>query len=90
MNTLESKKILIVHDWLNVKDGGAEAVLYEMLDLFPEADLATLIYEPALFADKIGQRTIRTSWLQYAPSWLKQRPHFLLPFIRRAVMSPIR
>lgn len=82
-----SKKILIVHDWLNVKDGGAEAVLYEMLDLFPEADLATLIYEPTMFADKVGQRRVRTSWLQYAPRWIKQRPHYLLPFIRRAVNS---
>lgn len=85
--TTDQKKVLIVHDWLNVKDGGAEAVLYEMLAMFPEADLATLIYEPSMFAGKVGQRRIKTSWLQHAPRWLKHRPHFLLPFIRRAVNS---
>lgn len=87
MSATDQKKILIVHDWLNVKDGGAEAVLYEFLEMFPEADLATLVYEPSMFAAKIGSRQVRTSWLQYAPRWLKQRPHFMLPFIRRAVQS---
>lgn len=87
MSTSEHKKILIVHDWLNVKDGGAEAVLYELLAMFPDADLATLVYEPSIFASKIGSRQVRASWLQHAPRWLKQRPHLLLPFIRRAVQS---
>jgi hypothetical protein len=37
-------KIAIVHEML-VKLGGAEKVVEKMLDMFPEADLFTLIYD---------------------------------------------
>jgi glycosyltransferase involved in cell wall biosynthesis len=39
---LKNKKIAIVHDWLLVK-GGAEVVLKHLLELFPKADVFTLI-----------------------------------------------
>lgn len=82
-----SPKVLIVHDWLNVKDGGAEQVLYELLALYPQADIATLIYNKDMFGSKIGNRRIRTSFLQYFPRRLKENPELLLPFVRRAVLS---
>ncbi|MDQ5944058.1 MAG: hypothetical protein QG658_124 [Patescibacteria group bacterium] len=80
-------KVLIVHDWLNVKDGGAEQVLYELLALYPQADLATLIYNKDMFGPKIGNRRVRTSFLQYFPRRFKEKPELLLPFVRRAVGS---
>ena len=38
-------KVAIVHDWLNGMRGG-EIVFEAILDLYPDADVFTLIYEP--------------------------------------------
>lgn len=80
-------KVLIVHDWLNVKDGGAEQVLYELLAMYPQADLTTLVYNKDKFGAKIGTRRVRTTFLQYFPARLRENPELLLPFVRRAVQS---
>ena len=80
-------RMLIVHDWLNVKDGGAELVLYELLDMYPEADVATLIYNKRMFGSRLKGRKVQTSILQRFPGFLKRRPHMLLPWVRRAVES---
>ncbi len=81
------QRMLIVHDWLNVKDGGAELVLYELLDMYPDADVATLIYNKRMFGSRLKGRKVQTSILQRFPSYLKRRPHMLLPWVRRAVES---
>ncbi|MBP9827447.1 glycosyltransferase [Candidatus Saccharibacteria bacterium] len=78
-------KILIVYDWLNTKDGGGEQVLYEILDLYPTADVSVLIYNKAKFQSKIGDRAVKTSYLNYFPGFMKRHPELLLPFIKRAV-----
>lgn len=78
-------KILLIHDWLNTKDGGAEAVLYALLAIYPEADVATLIYNRRMFGARLSGRRIQTSFLQRFPSFLKRRPHLLLPWIKQAV-----
>ncbi len=78
-------RILILHDWLNVKDGGAERVLYHLLELYPQADVATLIYDAAKFGEQLAGRNVRTSFLQRFPRRLKAQPQMLLPFVRRAV-----
>lgn len=45
---LPDKKIAIVCDWL--KDwGGAEQVLVDMLELFPQSDVYTSVYFPEKF-----------------------------------------
>lgn len=80
-------RMLIVHDWLNVKDGGAELVLYELLDMYPDADVATLIYNKRMFGSRLKGRKVQTSILQRFPGFLKRRPHMLLPWVRRAVES---
>jgi len=79
------QKILLAHDWLNQKDGGGEAVLYELMELYPQADIVTLIYNPTKFGDQMKGRRVRTSWLNRLPSWIKQRPEYLLPLVRSAV-----
>ena len=35
-------KVAIVHDWLGT-DGGAEKVLLQLAELYPEADIYTLV-----------------------------------------------
>lgn len=85
--TYREPKILIVHDWLNTKDGGAERVLYKLLEMYPSADLSVLIYDKVKFGARIGDRKIKTSFLQYFPQRLKSRPHLLLPFVKRATES---
>lgn len=78
-------KVAIVHDWLNTKDGGAELVLRNILELYPEADVFTLVYNRRKFARVVGDRRVITSPLQIFPRAIKRRPQFLLPFIHRAV-----
>ena len=80
-------KVAIVHDWLNTKDGGAEQVLRDILSLptLRDADLFTLVCDRRRFADLVGEHHITTSFLQRFPAFIRHRPRFLLPFIRRAV-----
>lgn len=80
-------KVLIVHDWLNVKDGGAERVLYRLLEQYPLADVAVLIYNQEKFASKLEGRKVQSTFLQRFPARLKARPELLLPFVRRATES---
>jgi hypothetical protein len=82
-----SPRILIVHDWLNAKDGGAEQVLYELLRLYPTADLTTLVFDKNKFGAKLGSRRVRTSFLQYFPSFIKRRQYLFLPLVKKAVKS---
>ncbi len=80
-------KVAIVHDWLNQKVGGAEHVLFELVQQHPDADVFALTYNQKLFRPYLGMRHVRTTFLQRMPSFLKKRPHYLLPFVRRAVRS---
>jgi glycosyltransferase involved in cell wall biosynthesis len=60
-------KIAIVHDWLTVY-GGAERVLAEILELYPDADLFSLIdYLPNSQRGFLGGRAPRTSFMQHLP-----------------------
>lgn len=58
-------KVAIVHDWLTLT-GGAERVLTELMDLFPDADLFTLVcfLNDDEMATVVGNRQIHTSFLQ--------------------------
>lgn len=61
------RRVAIVHDWLPVY-GGAERVLEQMLHLFPEADLFTLIDAiPEGQRDFLLGKRPRTSFVQRLP-----------------------
>jgi len=62
---LSGARVAIVHDWL-VTPGGAELVLAELLAIFPQAEVFTLIDKRGGGAGTIGPRT-HTSALQYLP-----------------------
>jgi len=76
-------KVALVHDFLN-QYGGAERVLLALHEIFPEAPIYTLLYDPAKMRGKFKDADIRTSFLQKFPKFLKKRHKWLLPFLPTA------
>lgn len=60
------KRVAIIHYWLVTMRGG-ERVLERLLELFPEADIFTHVYDPAAMSAAIRARTVRTSFIQKLP-----------------------
>jgi glycosyltransferase involved in cell wall biosynthesis len=59
-------KVAIVHDWLTGMRGG-ERCLEVFCELFPQADLYTLVYIPGSVSPLIEQMPIKTSFIQNLP-----------------------
>ena len=78
INKFENIKIAIVCDW--IKDwGGAEAVLSQLLDIFPNADIYTSVFfqgDNPVFQGK----NVYTSFIQKIP--LLNKSHKLALFLR--------
>ena len=77
-------KVALVHDWLNNKRGGGESVLLELANLYPDADIYTLIFNPELYPE-LPRARVKTSYLQSMPGWIKRRQRYLLPLISTAI-----
>jgi glycosyltransferase involved in cell wall biosynthesis len=74
----------IVHDWL-VTYAGSERVLEQMLQVFPEADLYSLIdFLPPAERGFLGGRPVRTSFVQRLP-WARSRYRQYLPILPFAI-----
>ncbi len=69
-------KIALVHDWLTGMRGG-EYVLEAIAELYPNAELFTLLYLPGRVAPAITVLKKHTSWLQKVPAAEKRYRHFL-------------
>lgn len=70
-------RVAIVHDWLTVT-GGAERVLAEILALYPQADLYTVVdFLPAQDREWLGGRKVTTSFIQSLPFARKLYRHYL-------------
>jgi glycosyltransferase involved in cell wall biosynthesis len=77
-------KTAIVHDWL-VTYAGAERVLAEIITLFPDADIFSLIdHLPTAQRGFIGGRRVRTSFLQQIP-FIGRTYRAFLPLMPAAV-----
>ncbi len=77
------RKIAIVHDWLTGMRGG-ERCLEVFCELFPEADLFTLLYCPGTVSKTIERMRIQTSFVQHLPlAWRLYR--YYLPLFPLAV-----
>jgi glycosyltransferase involved in cell wall biosynthesis len=77
-------KIAIVHDWL-VTYAGAERVLEQMLAVFPQADLYSLIdFVPPDQREFLGGRRVRTSFVQRLP-FARTRYRQYLPILPLAI-----
>jgi glycosyltransferase involved in cell wall biosynthesis len=76
-------KVALVHDFLN-QYGGAERVLLALHEIFPEAPIYTLLYDPKKMRGKFADADIRPSFLQKFPKFLKKRHKYMLPFMPTA------
>jgi glycosyltransferase involved in cell wall biosynthesis len=75
-------KVAIVHDWL-VTYAGAERALEQVLAIYPDADLFSLIdFVPAAERAFMGDRPVHTSFLQRIPGMRRRYRSFLplMPF----------
>ena len=55
-------RVALVHDYLD-QFGGQERVLLQLMKLFPEAPIYTLLYEPRTLGKYLNGRQIETSFL---------------------------
>lgn len=78
-------RVALVHDWL-VTNRGGEKVLDALCELFPDAEVFTLIHKKGSVSARIESRRITTSFLQNVPGILDSYRHFL-PALPRAIES---
>lgn len=69
-------RVALVHDWLTGMRGG-EYVLEAIIDLFPQAELFTLLHVSGSVSKKISSLKIHTSWLQNVPGAASRYRNFL-------------
>src|SRR5258708_1355687 len=77
------RKIALIHDWLTGMRGG-EKILEVVCELFPQADIYTLIHMPGQVSPTIESHRIRTSPLQKIPRIERYYRH-LLPLMPWAI-----
>jgi len=69
-------KVALVHDWLTGMRGG-ERCLEALCDLFPSADLFTLLHVRGSVSEMIERRRIHTSAIQSLPFAKRRYRHYL-------------
>ena len=75
-------RVAVVHDWLTIP-GGSEQVVLELLEMFPQAELFTSVYDPAPWPAQITERPVHSSFLNRLPGAARNYPK-LLPLMNRA------
>ena len=75
-NFFSEFKVALVHDWLIGMRGG-EKCLEVICELFPQADLYTLVYQEGELSKIIESMNIKTSLIQKLPFGLKKYRHYL-------------
>jgi glycosyltransferase involved in cell wall biosynthesis len=78
-------RVAVVHDWLTIP-GGSEQVVLELLEMFPQAELFTSVYDPSPWPSQIKDRTIHSSYLNRIPGAVRHYPK-LLPLMNGAFRS---
>jgi glycosyltransferase involved in cell wall biosynthesis len=76
-------KVALVHDWLTGMRGG-ERVLEVFCEIFPDADIFTLLHTPGSVSRTIEGRRIKTSFIQRLPL-ARTRYRAYLPLFPMAV-----
>lgn len=76
-------KVALIHDWLTGMRGG-EKVLEVFCEIFPEADLFTLLHIPGSVSRTIEDRSIKTSFIQRLP-FARRRYRSMLPLFPLAI-----
>lgn len=85
MKAFTSLRVALVHDWLTGVRGG-EVVLSAIAELFPKADLFTLLFVPGTLTPELSLLKRHTSWLQRVPQ-IEKRYRYFLPFFPQAIES---
>lgn len=80
---MSAPKVALVHDWLTGMRGG-EYVLEAIAELYPKAELYTLIYEDGKISPSLLTLNRHTSVLQKFPFAVKRYRHYL-PFMPWAI-----
>jgi glycosyltransferase involved in cell wall biosynthesis len=65
--SLQTLRVALVHDWLTGMRGG-EKCLEILCEMFPHADLFTLVHQRGSVSRTIEARTIRESWIARLPA----------------------
>lgn len=78
-----SQKIALVHDWLTGMRGG-EKCLESFCELFPQADLYTLLYFPDRVSETIRSRSVHPSWLNRVYA-IEKHYRYFLPLLPRII-----
>ncbi len=69
-------KVALVHDWLTGMRGG-EKVLEAIAEIYPDADIFTLVHVKGSVSPLIESRRIRTSFIQRLPAAGRFYRHYL-------------
>jgi glycosyltransferase involved in cell wall biosynthesis len=78
-------RVAIAHDWLTIP-GGSEQVVLELLEMFPQAEIFTSIYDPEPWPAQITERPVHSSYLNRLPGARRLYPK-LLPLMTSAFHS---
>jgi glycosyltransferase involved in cell wall biosynthesis len=78
-----SGRVALVHDWLTGMRGG-EKCLEVFCELFPDADLFTLVYVPERVSPTIRRMKVRASWINRLPG-IKHYYRYCLPLFPGAI-----
>jgi glycosyltransferase involved in cell wall biosynthesis len=78
-------RVAVAHDWLTIP-GGSEQVVLELLEMFPQAELFTSVYDPRPWPPRITERPVHASFLNRIPGATTHYPK-LLPLMNRAFRS---
>ena len=76
-------RVALVHDWLTGRRGG-ELVLAQLVRLFPDSEIFTLLHVPGSVGPDVESRPIHTSPLQRVPG-VARRYRALLPLMPAAL-----
>jgi glycosyltransferase involved in cell wall biosynthesis len=82
----QNLKIALVHEYLT-RLGGAERVLKHLLDIYPKADIYTLLYNQDKVSSVFPPDKIKASFVNAFPNWLKSKVKFLAPIFPSAIES---
>ena len=65
-------RVAIIHEFV-VRMGGAERVLSKLIELFPDADVYSLVYDERLTKNFYANTLFKGSYVQKLPSFLRRR-----------------
>jgi glycosyltransferase involved in cell wall biosynthesis len=78
-------RVAVIHEWLTIP-GGSEKVVSAILELLPQAELFTSIYDPEPWPDVITSRPVHASFLNRLPG-ASRRYTQMLPLMDAAFRS---